>query len=100
MRMMPKVEGRRAGWVMALGSLAVVTAARAVSACPMCKELLFEPGQITQRLSMASGYAIAIGLMLGMPIVLVGGVAVLLIRARRRSADRAAIEPSPSPRGG
>jgi hypothetical protein len=52
----------------------------------MCKELLFDPSQVRQHLSMATGYAVAIGLMLGMPLLLVGSIAWLVYRARRRPA--------------
>ena len=56
-----------------------------VSACPGCKEALFDPGQLQQRLAAARGYALSIGLMLGMPLALVGGVALLILRASRRA---------------
>lgn len=55
-------------------------------ACPGCKESLFDPGQIHQKLSLAKGYAVSIALMLAMPLALLGGVAGLIIRARRRQS--------------
>ncbi|MDP3723861.1 MAG: hypothetical protein Q8R91_10290 [Candidatus Omnitrophota bacterium] len=57
----------------------------AADACPGCKEALFDPSQLPQRLSTARGYALSIGLMLGVPIALVGGVALLILHARGRS---------------
>ena len=56
----------------------------AVSACPGCKEALFDPGQVQQQRSMAKGYALSIGLLLIMPLGLVGGGTVYLIRSHRR----------------
>ena len=52
--------------------------------CPGCKESLFDPGQLAQKRGTASGYALSIALMLSMPVVLVGGSTVLLVRAHRR----------------
>ena len=51
---------------------------------PGCKEALFDPGQRRQTLSTARGYALSIGLLLAVPFALVGGVAVLIIRASRK----------------
>jgi len=56
----------------------------AVWACPTCKEALFEPDQLAQKLSMAKGYALSIALLLGMPVALLGGVTTLIIRAQRQ----------------
>lgn len=56
-------------------------------ACPGCKEALFDPGQLAQKLSTARGYAISIGLLLAVPFVLVAGTAALIVRAYRRRAD-------------
>ena len=53
-------------------------------ACPGCKEALFDPGQLAQRLSTAKGYAWSIALLLATPAALIGGVATLVIRAQRR----------------
>ena len=53
-------------------------------ACPFCKEALFDPGQLQQKLSTARGYAMSIALFLSVPAVLVGGVAALIVRAFRR----------------
>ena len=54
-------------------------------ACPGCKDALTDPAGLPQRLSMARGYALSIGLLLGMPAALVAGLTVLVIRAARRS---------------
>ena len=61
-------------------------------ACPGCKEALFDPSELPQRLAAAKGYALSIGLLLGMPLALVGGGSVLIARAQRRK--QRAVEPS------
>ena len=53
-------------------------------ACPGCKEALFDPGQLGQKLSTARGYAISIGLLLAVPFTLVAGMTALIVRAARR----------------
>ena len=55
----------------------------AVEACPGCKEALFDPGQLQQKLSTAKGYALSITLLLCVPVTLIGGIATLIVRARR-----------------
>jgi len=52
-------------------------------ACPGCKESLFDPTQLHQKLSTAKGYALSIGLLLAMPAGLVGALALLIVRAQR-----------------
>ncbi len=56
----------------------------AVLACPLCKEALFEVGQLQQKLSTARGYALSITLMLAVPSVLIAGIATLVVRSSRR----------------
>jgi len=56
-----------------------------VMACPFCKDALFDVGQARQGLQTAQGYAWSIGLLLGVPIGLIGGVATLIMRAQRRA---------------
>ena len=53
-------------------------------ACPLCKEALFDPGQLHQKLALARGYALSIGLMLAMPLALVAGLTLMIVRAQRR----------------
>ena len=55
-----------------------------VMACPTCKEALFDPAQAQQVLKAAQGYAFSIGLMIGTPLLLVGGLATLIVRQARR----------------
>ena len=56
-----------------------------VNACPMCKELLFDPGQLAQKFATAKGYALSIGLLLLVPFVLIASITALVIRACRRA---------------
>ena len=56
----------------------------AADACPGCKEALFDPAQLPQKLATARGYAMSIGLLLAVPFGLVGGITTLIIRAQRR----------------
>ena len=53
-------------------------------ACPGCKEALFDPGQLAQKLSTSKGYALSIGLLLTTPLLLVGTIAALVVRAARK----------------
>ena len=62
--------------------------AQTLWACPLCKEALFEPGNLTQRLGTASGYAWSIALLLTIPTLLVGGIITLIVRAQRRQGTR------------
>ena len=54
-----------------------------VMACPACKEALFDPSQLHQKLSAAKGYALSIGLLLSVPSALVIGITWLIVRAAR-----------------
>lgn len=70
-----------------LGALAVVAPALA-GACPLCREALIDPAHPQAVTRAAKGYAVSIAALVGMPFVLVGGVATLIVRAsRRRGAD-------------
>ena len=68
--------------------LAVFMWSGIVWACPLCKEALFDPTQARQAAGTAKGYAISISLLLGMPLLLVGGVATALIRQAKRPSPR------------
>ena len=69
--------------LLLLGACAVMVPAL-VSACPMCKEALVDPAQPQAVTRAAKGYAVSIAALIGMPFVLVGGVATLIVRASRR----------------
>ena len=64
-----------------------------VFACPGCKEALFDPRELPQRLATARGYALSIGLMLAMPLGLVGGLGAAIIRSSRRFRARSPRKP-------
>jgi len=56
------------------------------NACPGCKEALFDPGQLQQKLAMAKGYALSIGLLLAVPFGLVAAGVLLVSASRRRTS--------------
>ena len=68
-----------------LGVAALLLFPSLVSACPGCKEALFEPGKLSQNLATARGYALSIALLLGVPAALLGTITLLVVRARRKS---------------
>ena len=70
--------------LLAFTVLLLVGLPTAVMACPGCKEALFDPGQLQQKLSTAKGYALSIGLLLAVPFGLVAGLTTLIIRAHHR----------------
>lgn len=57
---------------------------QAAEACPGCKEALFDPQQLPQRLSAAKGYALSIAALLGVPLLLVAGITWTIFRQVRR----------------
>ncbi len=59
-------------------------------ACPGCKEALFDPGQLAEKIATAKGYALSIGLLLAVPFLLIAGVIALVAR----NAHRVAAEPA------
>ena len=65
---------------LALGLLAMPTA----NACPGCKEALFDPGALPQKLATARGYNWSILLLLLMPALLVGGLTGAVVWSHRR----------------
>ncbi len=83
--------GLLAGWMAWLALPAMVLA------CPTCKEALFDPTQAQQVLKTAQGYAMSIGLLIGTPLLLVGGVATLIVRHARRQGTRRSEESELTP---
>ena len=82
------------------GVLLSVVAGRSgtANACPACKEALFDPAQLPQRLATARGYAVSIGVMLAVPALLIGGVATRIVRSAR-GAPRTSLWRHPPPHG-
>ena len=58
------------------------------SACPTCKEALFDPEQVVQTVQRARGYALSIGLLLFVPFGLVGGLGALIVQSARHCSKR------------
>lgn len=80
----PQLRIHSVGCYLVLLSVAFFLFTSAVAACPMCKELLFDPAQVQQRLSTARGYALSIGVLLMVPVSLIVGIATLILRAKHR----------------
>lgn len=59
------------------------------AACPGCKEALFDPAQLPQKLATAKAYAVSIGVMLAVPTLLIGGLTALIVSSvRHRRSTR------------
>jgi len=71
------------GWLLAAGCW-LLSQATAL-ACPLCKEALFDPGQAEATSRLAKGYTVSIATLLSIPLVLVGGIAIRVVRASRRA---------------
>jgi hypothetical protein len=78
------MKARLAAWFL-LGLCALPAAGWA---CPGCKEALVDSAQTRQTLRTAKGYALSIGLLLTLPAVAVGAVAVSVARASRQARGR------------
>jgi hypothetical protein len=59
--------------------------AESLWACPTCKDGLIDPTHTQQILGTAKGYAVSIGLLIGTPFLLIGGIAALVVRQSRRA---------------
>ena len=56
-----------------------------VWACPWCKDALFSPGEAASQSGAAKGYAWSIGLLLGLPVLMLSVIALVVIRSARRT---------------
>src|SRR5262249_45201736 len=54
-------------------------------ACPGCQDALFNPAQAEQAVRTARGFAWSIYTLLAVPMLLVGGITALVVRASRRA---------------
>ena len=79
----PKSVAAIDGFLVLLALAVLLCMPATAMACPGCKEALFDPGQLSQKLSMAKGYALSIGLLLMVPATLIGGITALVIRASK-----------------
>jgi hypothetical protein len=53
--------------------------------CPGCKDALVEPSELPQRLGLARGFTVSIGVMLAVPAALLAGLAALIVRSAHRA---------------
>lgn len=67
-------------------ALIIFLAAQAANACPLCKEALFDPGQLGEKIATAKGYAISIWILLSVPFILIASVTALVVRHSRKAA--------------
>ncbi len=75
------------GWLLAAGCWLLSQAV--VFACPLCSQALFSPGETTAQVGALKGYLVSIVALLGLPLVMIGGIAVWVVRASRRTKSRA-----------
>ena len=54
-------------------------------ACPWCKDALFSPGESAAQSGAAKGYALSIGILLGLPVLMLAVIALAVIRSIRRA---------------
>ena len=54
-------------------------------ACPGCSEALFDPAQGAARVGTLRGYLVSIVVLLGVPVLMIGGMAMAVVRASRRA---------------
>ena len=59
--------------------------AQGALACPWCKDALFSPGESASQSGAAKGYALSIGLLLGLPVLMLSVIALAVIRSARRA---------------
>jgi len=82
----PKSKIQNQKCVAGFALVFLLMSAGVVEACPACKEALFDPSQLQQRLSAAKGYALSIILLLSVPLSLIVGVTMLIVRSARRKS--------------
>ncbi len=73
----------RIGLVLCLLLIAAWMVPPAVQACPGCKEALVDPAEAQLGMRRAKGYAVSIGLLLAVPLLMVGGVTTAVVRHAR-----------------
>ena len=71
--------------VICMALLMILYAPIVAWACPMCAEALFSPGEVAAQSRVAQGYAVSLVVLLGTPLLLIGGLIALIVRASRHS---------------
>ena len=56
-----------------------------VWACPWCKDALFSPGESAAQSGAAKGYAWSIGILLGLPVLMLAVITFAVMRSIRRT---------------
>ncbi len=79
------VLGLRASFVCLLIAVCCLLVSRLTWACPFCSEALFSPGQAAAQQGVWKGYLVSIAVLICIPLVLVGTIALVIVRAMRRS---------------
>jgi len=77
-----------ASWFVA--ALVIFLFAQTAQACPGCKEALFDPGQLAEKITTAKGYAFSIGVLLMVPFILTTVLTLLIARSIRKSKQPSA----------
>lgn len=79
---------------LCLAAAGLLIAPVLASACPGCKEALFDPDQLSQKLASAKGYALSIGMLLTVPFLIIAGFTAFIIASARRmkQADRSSVD--------
>jgi uncharacterized membrane protein YozB (DUF420 family) len=74
-------------WVIIGALLAAILLPVNASACPGCKEAAFDTAEQSRaKLASAKGYGLSIGLMLLVPVSLIGGIGITIARGAKRGS--------------
>jgi heme/copper-type cytochrome/quinol oxidase subunit 2 len=82
-----RLTGSLAHWLTA-SAIALLLLAPVALACPLCAEALFSPGESAAKSRLLWGYVVSVVTLLGIPVLLVGGIAIAITRAARRTNIR------------
>ena len=71
-----------------MGLLGIVAVAHAIAAtnalaCPFCRDALFAPAEAAVQRAAANGYLVSIVTLIGVPLLLVAGMVVWIVRSAR-----------------
>ena len=74
-------------WLLVAGC--VVWSHAVAWACPLCSQALFSPGETAAQVGTLKGYLVSVAALLGLPLAMIGGIALWIVRASRRAKSRA-----------